>query len=168
LVKFLYTTKQEPILVDDDVYEKFRFESWFITKGRNGSTGYAAKSEWIKGANKSARVYLHRIIMDPAKGIPIDHINGNKLDNRRENLRVVNASVNEQNKKPYGESRLKGVHFNKHAGKWQSKITKDKKQIHLGYFDSSEDAARMYNFWALDLYGENAYFNKEIHFKEDN
>jgi hypothetical protein len=167
LARFIYTNKQEPILVDDDVYENICFDSWHITKGRNGNTGYAAKSVWVKGSNKNRRVYLHRLITDAKDGAMVDHINGNKLDNRRENLRLVNTSINEQNKKPYGESNLKGVHFNKYAGKWQSKITKDGKQGHLGYFDSSEDAARMYNFWALDLYGDNAYTNKEVYFKEE-
>jgi hypothetical protein len=165
LVKVLYTKKREPVLIDDDVYEKICLDSWFITKNRNGRTGYAAKSIWTTGGNK--RVYLHRLIAEADDGSVVDHINGNTLDNRRENLRVVDASINEQNKKPYGESDLKGVHFNKYAGKWQSKITKDGKQRHLGYFESKEDAARMYNFWALDLYGENAYINREVHFKEE-
>lgn len=78
----------------------------------------------------------------------IDHINGNRLDNRISNLRVVDRAVNSQNKRcSQANNRscgLLGVTWNKQHGRWQSKITANKKTHHIGLFDTAEAAHAAY------------------------
>nr|WP_255723597.1 HNH endonuclease [Sporosarcina sp. ACRSL] len=136
--------------------------TWFISyRTRRGRTeGYAVKSTWVDG--KPIRTYLHRHITNAPDDKVVDHINRNTFDNRLSNLRVTNNSHNEQNKPAYGSTGLKGVSYNKFAKKYSASIAKDGKQFHLGYFTDKHDAARMYNFWALDLYGVDAYINTNL------
>ena len=64
---------------------------------------------------------MHRAIMQPAKGMDVDHINGNRLDNRRSNLRVVTRSQNLTNRKgamPKSKTGIRGVCFDKARGQW--------------------------------------------------
>lgn len=158
----IITNKGEIILVDDDVVEELSLYTWFISnRTRRGKTiSYAVRSTWTDG--KPVHTYMHRHITSAPNDKVIDHINRNTLDNRLENLRVTSYSINEQNKPAYGSTGLKGVSYSKFAKKYSAGIAKDGKQHHLGYFEDKYDAARMYNFWALDLYGENAYINTNL------
>lgn len=78
----------------------------------------------------------------------IDHINGNRLDNKASNLRVVDRSVNSQNKRSAMKNNkscgLLGVTWNKQHKKWQSKIMVNKKSHHVGLFDCPEEAHSAY------------------------
>jgi hypothetical protein len=100
---------------------------------------------------------MHRVIMgvdDPK--VHIDHIDGNGLDNRKVNLRFATALENQWNKgrNKNNSSGYKGVSYNKRAGKWKSRIKEDKKEIHLGYFDTPEEAYEAYCKAAKELHGE--------------
>lgn len=83
--------------------------------------------------------YMHRVIMDAPKGKDVDHINGDRLDNRKANLRTVTRSQNLHNRhdRPYH-----GVTWRKDKRKWRARITVDLKEIFLGHFDTLEDAVR--------------------------
>jgi len=72
----------------------------------------------------------------------VDHINGDRSDNRISNLREVTRTVNARNMKKSAANRsgVTGVSFYKASGKWQSRIMSDGKYLHLGYFDKFEDA----------------------------
>lgn len=77
----------------------------------------------------------------------IDHINGNRSDNRIENLRDVPPAINRQNiRGPYRSKRLGllGAHFNKASGKWASAICVNYRQVHLGLFETAEEAHAAY------------------------
>ena len=74
----------------------------------------------------------------------IDHINGDKLDNRINNLRECTASQNMRNREGWGASKFAGVSWFKRDCKWKSQIRMGNKRIHLGYFDSEGDAATAY------------------------
>lgn len=78
----------------------------------------------------------------------VDHINGDRLDNRLENLRVVGRAENSQNKRSAQannkSSGLLGVTWNKQHMRWQSKIMVNKKMHHVGYFDTPEVAHAAY------------------------
>ena len=107
------------------------------------------------------KVYLHRLIMGFPKNKIVDHINGNKLDNRKSNLRICTQRQNAWNsiKKELGvSSKYKGVHFYKRTGKWQSSIQAGKR-LHLGFFDTEKEAAKAYDFMAKKLRGEYANTN---------
>ncbi len=85
-------------------------------------------------------IYIHRLLMNPPKDMEIDHINRNKLDNRRENLRICTQQQNLQNKGilKNNTSGYTGVY--KRNNKWCARININKKQINLGTFDTFEEA----------------------------
>lgn len=104
--------------------------------------------------------YVHRLVM----GSPpedIDHKNGNKLDSRKRNLRLVTESENGANAKTRKDStsNFKGVHFFERDKTWQAQITQNYEKIHVGYFSSAEDAARAYDSKAKELFGRFAKLN---------
>ena len=93
---------------------------------------------------------VHRIIWEMFNGpIPdgmeIDHINRIRDDNRIENLRLVNKSLNAFNADRRKSNRYTGVHFNKLVNKFQVRISFEKKRYHVGYFITEEEAVEAYN-----------------------
>lgn len=92
--------------------------------------------------------------MNASRGSIIDHINGNPLDNRRENLRFCTHAQNMQNSKvrKHSGTGVKGVQ--KHRNKYRALICKNGKQIKLGSFDSIEEAKACYDAAALEIFGE--------------
>lgn len=87
---------------------------------------------------------------------PLDHINGDKLDNRIANLRRASPAQNSANTRghPGSKSGLKGAHWHARRGRWTSQIRSGGKRHHLGVFDNKEDAARAYREAAERLNGE--------------
>ena len=104
-------------------------------------------------------IRLHHLIMGkPKNGMVVDHINGNKLDNRRSNLRfclqgenVINSKIRKDNKSGY-----KGVSCYKSTKKWVVKIISKVKQYNLGYFVNKLDAVKKYNIISKKLHGKYA------------
>jgi len=140
--------------VDDEDMPKIAGYSWYEVDG------YAARMT-KRNEGKRKVLFLHRIILPCATGMVIDHINRNRLDNRKCNLRVTSRKNNNINRKRIegASSPYRGVIWRPHAKKWKSYIKTDKKQHHLGYFESPEEAAMAYNIAAHDLFGEFAVYN---------
>jgi len=120
-----------------------------------GMNGYAYVSSHATGP----RTVHSQIVGKIPDGHHIDHINGNKLDNRRENLRVVSASVNQANRKRLNKnntSGMRGVTFTTHSTKkpWKAQIMANKKQIHLGLFATKEEAIAARKTAEVKYYGE--------------
>jgi hypothetical protein len=115
-----------------------------------GSGGYA--SGRVNGKIKK----LHHIIMPSKEGFEIDHINRNKLDNRKKNLRYVTHQQNMMNssKKKDNTSGFRGVWWNKRDKKWVSYIKFNNKRKCVGYFSDIEEAARAYKNKAVELFQE--------------
>ena len=115
-----------------------------------------ANPRYIQLLINKKKYYLHRIIYkyhnedwditDISKNNVIDHININPLDNRIENLRVVNISENtrNQNKRKNCSSKYRGVSWNKRDNKWEAQIRIDGKKKYLGMFHNEEDAYECY------------------------
>ena len=110
---------------------------------------------------------MHRIIANAKEGESVDHVNGNPLDNRKENLRVCTMSQNLANQKLRKDSTsgFKGVSKNQSkTNPWRAYINrkdgKKTKQYHLGLFKTPEEAARAYNEKAKELFGDFAKLNK--------
>lgn len=99
--------------------------------------------------------------MNAGEGEIVDHINGNVLDNRKSNLRITSPSGNSRNRKTpiINKVGYKGVSKVKGYEKYKAYVQVGTGQAHLGYFDNPHDAARMYNFWASDIFGEFARLN---------
>lgn len=115
------------------------------------------------------RSYLaHRVIWKMTYGqIPdgqIDHVNGDKTDNRLCNLRIATAAQNQHNRPAYrtNQSGRKGVSWHKRIGKWQARICLGGKLRSLGYFSSLDEAAEAYDRAALELHGEFARTNAMV------
>ncbi len=137
-------------LVDDADYAFVGQWKWCI------QGGYVGRS--VNGRT----VYMHRVLMNPPNGMYVDHINRNKLDNRRQNLRLCQKWQNAVNAtKRYGsvkQQRYRGVMQVK-GGRWRAHLTHNKTSLHLGVFDSAEDAALAYNEAAKLHHGEFAQLN---------
>lgn len=104
---------------------------------------------------------MHRLAWWMVHGVlpkeEVDHINGIRDDNRICNLREASKAQNQHNRKRWGKgtsSNLKGSSFHKASGKWTADIQCNKKRIHLGLFDSAEEAHRAYLVAAKNLHGE--------------
>lgn len=133
--------------VDDEVYEEIAQYKWGFV-GR-----YAYTQEWTKGTSKN--IYMHRMIMGFPSQMEIDHINGDGLDNRKANLRVVSHAQNMANQKSRKNtsSIYKGVSWNKRRGKWESYIETSGKKKHLGYSLDEQEAAKTYDVAAIRIFG---------------
>lgn len=127
----------------------------------NGN-GYAVRNERYE-PKKYRKQYMHRAIIGASKGEIVDHVNGDRLDNRKENLRICDLRGNARNStgKPNHRmySRYKGVTFDKARLKFIAQIGANGKNFYLGGFDKEEDAARAYNEAALKHHGEYARLN---------
>lgn len=145
-------TQDKTVLVDDYDWELVSQHKWY-PRTNNSGVSYARTSA------KSGNLYMHRLIMGAKPEQQVDHINGNGLDNRRENLRLCTNQQNQWNmQKSYGlTSKYKGVYLYKN--RWRARITFQGKTISLGLFSLEEEAAQAYSKAALKYFGEFAYVN---------
>lgn len=114
--------------------------------------------------------FVHRIIYALAHNIDpinllIDHIDGNPLNNKVSNLRLVDYNQNSLNREgnKNASSKYKGVCFAKYANKWRAGITNKGINYHLGYFEREEDARDAYRKAAIQIHGEFAKFELDEH-----
>jgi len=127
---------------------------------RKGSIAGSVKSHGYLCVGINYKSYrAHRLIFLMHKGyLPktIDHINGDKLDNRIENLRAATVGQNQHNRKTNANntSGYKGVSWNKARKKWITGIKLEGKRIHLGYFDNVEEAAEAVRKAREELHGD--------------
>lgn len=132
---------------DYDIAKKY---IWHIDKG-----GYVISKD-----ENGIVIKYHRLIMgihNETSSIEVDHINRLKNDNRRENLRLVNRSLNCFNQKisKYNKSGTVGVHYSKSSKQWIASITCNKKRYYLGTFKNKQDAIKKRKSYEIKLYGEN-------------
>lgn len=145
-------TKGYVALVDDDDWEWLSERAWHAKVDKRGVV-YAAHT------SGSSTILMHRFILGLKAGDRrrSDHKNHDTLDNRRENLRITDASGNGANRKPNKNVKFKGV--TKRNNKWQAKIKVNGKQIFLGLYDDPKDAAKVYDTAAVENFGEFACLN---------
>jgi len=125
-------------MVDDEDFETLNNHKWFIKKDSN--TCYAYRKQTTN--NKRKTVYIHSIIMETPKGMQIDHIDGNGLNNCKSNLRVVTFRQNMQNRHVSKTSQYLGV--SKFRNKWIAHIGINGKAKYLGIYIIEEDARDAY------------------------
>jgi hypothetical protein len=157
----IYLTQNKFALVDDIDYEKVVCHSWVAEKCGKGK--YRSTANFGTSNGKPKLVRMHRFIMgvQDIKGIEVDHINGDGLDNRRSNLRTCTHRQNLCNVKKYPNksSIYKGVSWHNRANKWRATIVSYDKQFYLGIFHDEVEAAKAYDNKAKELHGEFATLN---------
>lgn len=165
MMKKLLLTQNKYTIIDDRDFKKLSQYKWYAYKHRY--TFYAVRNFRIKsGYGGQRRIFMHQSILPPPQNKIIDHINGNGLDNRRNNLRLCSFKENCHNRRVglANSSGYKGVSFHKLNQKWQAQIETSKngfrKNNYLGLFDNIKDAAIAYNGAALKYFGNFAYLNK--------
>lgn len=147
-MKYVLLTQGKKAIVDDEDYDRVSKLKWQYHTG-----GYA------KSGVKTIR--LHRFILNAPPNLEVDHINGNKLDCRKSNIRLCSRKQNVRSvpKRKDTTNKYKGTHFLKHRNKWISRIQIDGKRINSGYFNTEKEAAERYNSLAKRFFGDYAKLN---------
>jgi hypothetical protein len=145
-----YTGNGVAFLFDAEDYETVSNRTWHLSK-----RGYITTKILRKN------VPLHKLLIKADKGYDIDHISGDKLDNRRGNLRICSHQQNcfNQKKRITNSSGYVGVCKKKGMNKYEAYINYNAKKIHLGLFENAEKAAVERDKAAIKYFGEFARLN---------
>lgn len=150
-MKTIPLTQGKVAIVDDADFEELSKYKWQAHRTRN---------RWYATRTFGKRfVKMHRFLLSAAKGIKVDHIDGDGLNNRRDNLRECSNAENCRafRKKWSGStSCFRGVSRHKASSSWVAQLCKNGLVFHLGCFQNEEDAARAYDVKARELFGEYA------------
>lgn len=150
--------------VDDEDFELVSQFKWRLYKRKQYAVAYVPVK--LRHKYKTTSIQMQRLIMFDKlnSGELVDHIDRNKLNNTRNNLRIVNMSQSNMNRgkivfnrKSKNQSKYKGVFWSRN--KWRAAITVDSKKIYLGFFTDEKEAAIAYNKAAMKFHGEYAYLN---------
>ena len=144
----MYDFKNREFYISLEDLDKVLKLTWYVREDFNTVT------------NAQNSISLHRYLLDVnSSNLDVDHINHNRLDNRRENLRVVNRVQNNRNKglSKYNTSGCTGV--SRARNKWEAYITMNNKKVYLGHYDNKEDAIAARKDAEEKYYGEYSYDN---------
>lgn len=143
------------VLIDDVDFDLFERSTWRL----NGPSNYSYVCRYEKRQRKTVGIFFHREILGAPKDMCVDHINGNTLDNRRENLRLCTHAENMKNRKMHSNNRcgFKGVwedRSTKRRSPFVAQIRVNGKRIQIGRFQTAELAHKAYLKAAAKLHGE--------------
>lgn len=150
MVKTIKLTQGQVALVDDEDYDYLNQHKWCAHYAPNIKNYYGERRSKKTENKQQGTIKMHRFIVEHILNRElksneiIDHINHNTLDNTRNNLRIVSARQNAQNRKNKGISNYPGVVWVDQCKKWKARFTLNNKEIHLGHFDNEKDAAKAY------------------------
>jgi len=150
-VRYIGLTKGMYAMVDAADYEWLSRYTWHATCSRGRY--YAATV--IDGKSIS----MHRMIMNPPKGMVTDHIDGHGLNNRRANMRNCTPEQNRHNTRPSRKKSSQYIGVYRYGDKWMFKITHNGRYFYGGPFDTEVEAAKARDQKARDLFGEYAWLN---------
>lgn len=133
-------------LIDTEDFDRISSinSSWWADRSSDGN-GFYVSGE-IREDGKRIKVRIHRFITNATNDYVVDHKNHNKLDNRKENLRVVTHAENHQNREKAqsnSHTGIRGVGWHKYTKKWYAHITINGKTKTLGYFDDIHEAEKV-------------------------
>lgn len=152
MVKIISLTKGASTMIDDVDYPLIVSLRWCLA-----SNGYAVHYHWHDGWVEN--IFMHRYLMQPPPGMEVDHIDGNRLNNVRSNLRFATHGQNQANRRrmKHNRSGYKGVSFNQ--GKYEARIQSEGRVVYLGRYETALEAARVYDAAAIQLHGVFAALN---------
>ena len=140
--------------VDNDMFDAMSEVPW------QACFGYATRQ--IRESGTKRNIWMHREIINCPSDMEVDHINGDRSDNRRSNLRICNHTQQQGNRwksKHATTSRFKGVYFCKKLKKFSAYGRQGSKNKRLGTFSNEVEAAKEYDRWASKYFGEFAMLN---------
>ena len=145
-IAYVPLTQGREAIIDAESIEIISGKNWCAHKIRN--TIYAATN--VNGKTR----HMHKFIMPHVDKMVVDHANGDGLDNRKSNLRYCTISENAFNQKVRSDNKsgFKGVYFSSTYKKWTSEIYVNKKKIHLGRYNTKDEAAKAYKKASLELH----------------
>lgn len=149
-------TQGKYALVDASDFDSLNQWKWYY------GFGYAIRGQWENGGRKT--ILMHKLINKTPEGCDTDHINLDRLDNRRENIRTCTRSQNIINRRVQANnsSGYKGVFWKKSHKKWVAQASVDGKPEWLGHFDSPVEAAKAHDKRTVELFGEFALTNRKL------
>jgi hypothetical protein len=145
----VFSVKKYQFIIDDEDWSKVQTIKWYILKQKQGRQIYLVNTSREYSSGKTINIRLHRFILGITdRLLHVDHINGNTLDNRKQNLRICSPAENARNSKVSTRkdktTKFKGVRQRKDNKKFQARIRVNRKLINLGHYDKVEDAAKAY------------------------
>lgn len=146
-----YTSNTNKIFYFDlEDYDKIKDYCWI-----ENDNGYIISFIHLN-RHKIKSIRLHRLILDVAEELQVDHMNGVLYDNRKSQLRVCSCKQNSMNlkKSKNNTSGVKGVYWSKNESKWYASINYNCIKVHLGYFDKKEDAAQVRKEAEIKYFGQ--------------
>lgn len=149
-------TKGFSALIDDEDFNFLSEFKWYHARDRRNH--YAV----TKIGGKA--VSMHRLLFMGHRGLEVDHVDMNGLNNQKSNLRLCTHRQNclNQREAKSNKSGFKGVSWKKKNQKWVAQIKVRDKVLHLGLFSRAEDAARMYDVAAVKYHGSFAATNEKL------
>ena len=159
MAKEIQLTQGKVALVDDDMFDYLNQWKWFAAKNHNN---FYAVTNWKIFKGKQHRIFMHRLIMNPEKGMIIDHLDRCGLNNQKNNLRICTKCENSRNRglNLNNKTGFKGVYYIKFLNKYRVQIQSNKIKYHLGYFIDIKEAINTYNEAAIKFHKEFANLNK--------
>ena len=147
-------TQNQWAIVDAVDYDRLVYHKWYAAWSNQTQSFYAR----TRIGNRI--VPMHEVVKQTIQGAPVDHWNGNTLDNRRNNLRTATSRQNAANRKKHKNNTtgFKGVV----RDRFRFRVQIGTPRRHLGMFNTPEEAARAYNIAAVDMYGEFARINEGV------
>jgi hypothetical protein len=142
-------------IVNGDDYGKLMSYKWYLS-GSSGNTHRYARSQDRKGERS---YFMHRVILPPPPGMVIDHINGNTLDNRKENLRICTTAQNCANRHLHRTNKTGFRGVSSQGRHYRATVRKNWKTVYRGVFKTPEEAARAYDINARIHHGDFAVLN---------
>ena len=135
---------------------------WYAVKASSGLTWYAMTGK--NGLPDGMSRLMHRHIAAVSPGECVDHVDGNGLNNLRENIRCATRSQNNQNSRRRRDSSsgYKGVYFHRASGKWMARVGINGKHRYLGLYDTALKAAVAYDACVVSNFGEFAKTNQSL------
>lgn len=154
-MQLIELTQGRVAIVDDDDYPMLIAYSWYFD---NACSGYAGTT--IGGRKNKQHIKMHRLIMNAPVGMEVDHINGNTLDNRKENLRLATRAENARNRrKATGKYLHKGIARDARGGNWTAQLQVDRNYFAVHGLANELVAAVAYDYLAKQHHGEFAGLN---------
>lgn len=139
-MKLISLTKGKYAQVDDKDFEWLSQWKWCF------DSRYACRAQWDREKKKCIMIRMHQLILRVPSGSEVDHIDRNKLNNQRDNLRALTHGENilNQGLSKRNTSGFKGAFYSKEDDLWYSTAKRNGKRFYLGVFKNAEEAGKAY------------------------